>query len=533
MLATGSGCGVSKAIQCEVSSDWNEHVFICDGTKDCLRWRGALGTPKERRYVRVAGIAPDLDIVPFINSLDTLLRAVIERVFLVKDGVGGFCPPPRPGDGVFARRLTDVKRRLVSLLPPTAPVSHQEFVDHYTGRKRQIYQTALEELRAGRGNTMEDASVTVFVKYEKTDRTTKVDPVPRVISPRHPRYNIRVGRYLQPLEKRVFRALDRLFVKDVPTVLKGVNAEQSAFILRQKWDMFSDPVAVGLDASRFDQHVSRDALKWEHGIYLSCFRQPKHKARLKSLLRYQLKNFCSGSTPDGDIEYTITGTRMSGDMNTSLGNCVLMCSMMRAYLDDRGVDGQLANNGDDCVVFMERRDLAKFSLGLDRWFLEMGFNMVVEKPVDEFEKVEFCQTKPVFDGEVWVMCRNPHTAIAKDSVMLKCWDGNDKVFKGWLDAVGIGGLSLTGRLPVFQALYSRYVRTGKKRRIPEELLPWSFRNMASGMKREPGRVHPEARSSFYSAFDITPDEQREIEHYYRNMRIHTVPGEYRSRTVFA
>lgn len=508
-------------------------MFICDNTRDRLQWRGALGTPKERRYVRVAGVAPDLDIVPFINSLDTLLRAVIERVFLVKDGAGGFCPPPRPEDGVFSRRLECVWRRLERLLPSTAPVSHQAFVDHYSGRKRQIYQTALDDIRAGRGSDMEDASVTVFVKYEKTDRTTKADPVPRVISPRHPRFNIKVGRYLQPLEKRIFRALDRLYVKDIPTVLKGVNAEQSAFILRQKWDSYTDPVAVGLDASRFDQHVSSAALRWEHEVYLACFREPKHKKRLASLLHYQIRNNCSGETPDGEIKYTIHGTRMSGDMNTSLGNCVLMCCMMRAFLDHQGVDGQLANNGDDCVVFMERRDLAKFSCGLDRWFLEMGFNMVVEKPVDEFEQIEFCQTKPVFDGETWVMCRNPHTAIAKDSVMLKCWDGNDKVFRGWLDAVGIGGLSLTGRLPVFQAMYSRYVRSGKKRRIPQELLPWSFRSLACGMKREPGRVHPEARASFYTAFGITPCEQRVLEHYYRNMRIHGTPGPYSPRPIFA
>jgi hypothetical protein len=517
-----------------MAADWQTVHFGWPGEDsqrlDRLQWRTALGTPKERRYVRVAGVAPDVDIVPFNNSLNTLLRAVTERVFLVKDGQGGFCAPPRPSPGIFSSRLSSVRQKLLKYLPSTAPCSHQQFVDGYSGRKKVAYQRALDEIRAGRFTPEEDASVKAFIKFEKTDRTTKMDPVPRVISPRNPRFNIKVGRYLSPLEHRIFKSLSRLFPDQAPTVMKGLNAEASARALRAKWDHFNDPVAVGLDASRFDQHVSSDALKWEHDIYVNCF-HGKHRDRLAKLLSYQLVNHCFGSTPDGDVKYVIEGTRMSGDMNTSLGNCVLMCSMIRAYLDARGVEGALANNGDDCVVFMERRDLARFSNGLGQWFNDMGFNMVVEAPVDEFEQVEFCQTHPVFDGETWIMCRNPLTAIPKDSVMLKCFD-NDKIFKGWLDAVGTGGLSLTGGLPVFQAMYSAYVRSGRKRPIPQELLPWSFRNLTMGMRRQPGFVRPEARFSFWLAFGVTPDEQCELEKYYQRLTIHGVPGPYQARPIF-
>jgi hypothetical protein len=478
----------------------------------------------------VAGVAPDVDIVPFINSLDTLVRAVTERVFLVK-GEYGFTRPPRPAPGVFARELLPVLRILEPLLPSTAPVSHQSFVDRYSGRKKQIYQDALEDMRIGRYTLEEDASVKVFVKYEKTDRTTKSDPVPRVISPRNPRFNIRVGRYLSPLEERIFDSLGLMFHPTHPTVIKGFNASDSATVLYDKWQLFNDPVAVGLDASRFDQHVSADALRWEHGIYKRCFSQKKHKERLAKLLSHQLINNCSGIVPDGEVRYVVNGTRMSGDMNTSLGNCVLMCAMMKAYFLHKHVDAQLANNGDDCVVFLERRDLNHFMDGLTGWFLKLGFNMAVEAPVDVFERLEFCQTKPVFDGVEWIMCRNPHTAITKDSVMLKNWD-SPSLFMGWLDAVGTGGLALASRLPVFQAFYSSYVRSGKKRAIPKELLPWSFRNLCSGMKRTPGIVLPEARCSFWEAFDITPDEQLELEAYFCRFNVSPVPGPYRGRPIF-
>ncbi len=513
---------------------WSCIHFSAPGEKlkkpDRLLWKREVGNPKERRYVRVAGVAPSIDIVPFTESLDTLLRAVTERVFLVKDG-DGFTRPPRPETGVFSAALQCVSDLLLPILPSTAPISHQAFVDHYKGRKREFYQRALDDLRNGRSTLEEDAAVSVFIKYEKTDRTTKADPVPRVISPRDPKFNIRVGRYLQPLEKKLFKKLGKLFHDEHPTVIKGFNASKSAEILLAKWNMFNEPVAIGLDASRFDQHVSLEALQWEHQVYGACFKTAKHKRRLAILLRQQLVNRCSGWTQNGRVSYTINGTRMSGDMNTSMGNCILMCSMIKAYFLHKGVNAQLANNGDDCVVFLEKRDLPHFMEGLTAWFLRLGFNMTVEAPVTSFCQLEFCQTKPIFDGVEWIMCRNPHTAIAKDSVMLKSWD-TPSIFRGWLDAVGTGGLSLTSRLPVFQAFYSSYVRAGKRRAIPKELLPWSFTNMCDGMNRTPGIVLPEARLSFWEAFDITPDEQIELEKYYDELSVTHVPREYYARPIF-
>ena len=498
---------------------------------DRLQWRRGVGNPKERGYVRVAGVAPDVDIVPFTDGLDTLLRAVTERVFLVKN-CGVFTRPPRPETGAFDSALSCVRSQLEKLLPSTAPVSHQQFVDHYKGCKREFYQRALDDLRNGRSTLEEDASVSVFIKYEKTDWTSKTNPVPRVISPRDPKYNIRVGRYLWNLEHKLFKSIGKLFHDEHPTVIKGFNASRSAKILLDKWELFHEPVAIGLDASRFDQHVSTEALEWEHEIYKKCFRSKKHKIKLGNLLSQQLENHCSGWTQDGQVSYTVKGTRMSGDMNTSLGNCLLMCSMVKAYFLHKNVNAQLANNGDDCVVFLEKRDVSHFMDGLSEWFLKLGFNMMVEKPVYEFCQLEFCQTKPIYDGVEWTMCRNPHTAIAKDSVMLHKWD-NDRLFKGWLDAVGTGGLALTARLPVFQSFYQCYVRSGKKRKtIPKGLLPWSFENMRDGMRRKEGIVRPEARCSFWEAFDITPDEQIAIEKYYDELSVTNVPGPYEPRSVF-
>ncbi len=441
--------------------------------------------------------------MPYNHTLVNLTRAVVERVFLVKKG-SSFAKPPEPHH--FALKLRSVRALLLPVLPKLVPWTTEQFVDSCVGQKKKRYSEAAESLRTYPLNRR-DAEVQVFIKYEKTDITSKQDPVPRVISPRSPRFNLKVGRYLKRLEHHMFKSLGKLFGDT--TVLKGFNAYQSAKILRSKWESFNDPVAVGLDASRFDQHVSVDALKWEHEIYLNCFPIKSHRETLRKLLEMQLENHCVGFCPDGKLKYTVQGTRMSGDMNTSLGNCLLMCSMIKAYSMQVGVKCLLANNGDDCVVFMEKAQLGKFSQNLDSWFTSMGFTMKVEDPVFDFGEIEFCQTKPVFDGSRWIMCRNPHTVLNKDTVFLQPFQ-SWKQIRAWMAAVGTGGLRMTGGLPVLQNFYRAFDRYGSPGRTPFEW-GWYASQVLTSMDRDFGPVSAEARLSFWTSFGITPDEQLQLE----------------------
>ncbi len=370
----------------------------------------------------------------------------------------------------------------------------------------------------------------MFVKYEKTDFTRKADPVPRVISPRNPRFNVCVGRYLRPIEERIFHSLSRLYEGN-RTVFKGMNATDSASAMLKLWNSFSNPVAVGLDASRFDQHVSLEALHWEHLQYLKCFPRTKDKRKLARLLNMQNRNDCVGYCEDGKLKYSKWGGRMSGDMNTSLGNCVLMCCMIKQYSMDRGVRTLLANNGDDCVVFMESEDLGSFMDGLDTWFRECGFNMTVEEPCYVFEQIEFCQTHPVRYGsaEEYVMTRHPKWAVAKDTCCLRGFK-NEKEFRQWLRAVGEGGMSLAGGIPVFQDFYQLYLRSSEGYRAKEHAQSWGVRQLQAGMNFVYRDVLPETRYSFYLAFGILPDEQEVLEQFYRSA---DVSGSFRETVEYA
>lgn len=471
-----------------------------------------------RKFFQIVGLSLPNNYLVHNSSLNNLARGVLTRVLLVKG-----LPSPKPREGIYVERLRYFRNSLLKRFSSTTPISRQQFVEYYKGRRKTLYQKAADSL-LHTSISRKDADIKAFVKAEFINSDDKPDPDPRVISPRDPRYNVEVGRYLRPIEHSVYRGIADIFGE--PTVLKGYNAEQIGKIFKTKWDKYRDPVAIGLDASRFDQHVSVEALKWEHSIYDGIY----HSKELRKLLSWQLHNKVVGHCRDGKLKYTTDGCRMSGDMNTAMGNCVIMCALVHAYLQSRGIRGSLANNGDDCTVIFERKFLPNFQRGLSEWFLEMGFNMKVEDPVYDLEGIEFCQTHPVFVAGSYTMVRNFPKALSKDCLSLKLMS-SQRVCKAWMDAVGQGGLSLTGGIPVYQDFYSSYIRLSadisetktarqnskRRHRTPDVELTNGMAWLSKGMARTYAKISPETRHSFYLAFGTTPEQQIAMERFYKDV----------------
>lgn len=437
------------------------------------------------------------------DNMKNMARGITERVLYVVRG-GRLVQAPKPKEGVF-RRLSSVRSRLLGVLTPTPVVARESYHELYVGRKRNIYRQACESLLLKAVNSR-DAIVSTFLKAEKINFAAKVDPAPRVIQPRSPRYNLEVGRYLKLFEKRLYCAFERVFGYRV--ICKGLNATEVAAVMRSNWESFKQPVAIGLDASRFDQHVSSDALRWEHSVYNAVF----NSAELRRLLKMQILNRGVARTEDYRLDYTVDGCRMSGDINTSLGNCLIMSSIVIAYCEAKGINFRLSNNGDDCVLFVNQDQLTHLA-GIDDWFLEFGFTLTREDPVYVFEKVVFCQCQPVYTSTGWRMVRDPFTAMSKDSVSLLGWDNPDAI-KQWANAIGTCGLSLTRGVPVWQQWYERLVRAGRDASTgARELVEASGMGyMARGITG--GRITAESRYSFYLAFGLTPDAQVALESEY-------------------
>jgi hypothetical protein len=357
--------------------------------------------PKSRRVYNLLSCGTDNSFGVHNSSLSNTVRGLVERVYLVQqDGV--FTPPPKPQPDLFSARMQEFKSLLVKACTFTGgfhQIPKQEFVDCYRGRRRTLYQQAADSLDV-RPISRRDAELKTFVKAEKINFTAKQDPAPRVIQPRDPRYNVEVGRYLKKVEHTIYDGIAKVMTRKSSlgwnvTVNKGMNAKETAALIVGKFSKYRRPVAIGLDASRFDQHVSSTALRWEHSVYSDLFKDKY----LDKLLGWQIHNIGRAYCADGKVKYEVNGCRMSGDMNTALGNCVLMCGMVYSYMQSKGIKYDLINNGDDCVLIFEKDHERKLD-DLSSWFHDMGFTMKVEDPVYTIEEIEFCQTQPVFDGHI-------------------------------------------------------------------------------------------------------------------------------------
>lgn len=437
------------------------------------------------------------------DNLMNMSRAIAERILYVsRDGC--LTRAPQPKKLVF-NRLNGLRKRLYGVLKPTPIVPRADLPSLYTGRKREIYQRAVDSLEL-RGICPRDAWVSTFLKAEKVNFDAKDDPAARAIQPRSTRYCAEVARYLKLFEKRLFKAFEVLYGYAV--ILKGMNAQQTAGQLRSNWDSFSKPVAIGLDASRFDQHVSYDALRWEHSVYNGVFKC----ATLAKLLSWQLINHGIARVAGWRLDYTVRGCRMSGDINTSLGNCLLMTAIVLVYCEWKRIRVRLSNNGDDCVLILEQCDLPRLA-GLDAWFLDFGFKLTREAPVTVFERIEFCQSQPVMTGSGWRMVRNPLTAMSKDCVSLQSWDTETDI-QWWAHAIGSCGLSLTQGVPVWEQWYRRLLRIGREAPdgVRERANECGMYYMSAGVQG--CEVTAESRVSFYRAFGIAPDIQVALEDEY-------------------
>jgi hypothetical protein len=372
-----------------------------------------------------------------------------------------------------------------------------------------------------RGVRRSDAYLSTFVKAEKLNLSAKPDPDPRVIQPRSPVYNVAVGIYLKPIEGVLYKSLGKIFGE--PVVFKGMNADSQGALMAKKWHRFVEPVGVGLDAKRFDQHVSYDALRFEHSVYLAMF---GNNPELRQLLSWQLENKGYVRAADGTIKYKVRGCRMSGDMNTGMGNCLLMCLLVHSYMESKGFsvdEYALANNGDDCVVITERRDLHRLNGGLHEWFMEMGFDMVMEDPVYILEHVEFCQMRPLWTSTGWRMVRHELVARSKDLVSLRPdLVSTEAGFDLLRKAISDGGISLCGDVPVMGEFYA-WMGRGTTRRRTRRGKPMvvvdvtGFDMLCKGMSGTLRRPSPESRFSYWLAFGVTPEHQLALEERYKSL----------------
>lgn len=491
----------------------------------------SMGKTRLKKYSELDYFSGEKRFLVFNNSLNNFIRSCNERLFYRKDKrTGQWVTPPAPDMSAIYKLAAIIKSDLLDWMPIVAPYSREEIPEFYSGRKKTIYVKALKSLYET-PLTKRDFKINAFCKIENLEiKASKpiTDMIARVVQARGTRYNIEAGVYLKKIEHLVYRSTDDMYNRftgatdDEKTIMKGLNAIETARYIVMKSERIKDWVAIPIDAERFDQHCSEPMMsKIEHPVYLACFRGKKDTKRLKWLLDAQLDNKGVAYLSDGKVKYHIGACRCSGDPNTGLGNCTLMCNMVYGFLVTHDIkESGFINNGDDGVVMINRKYYQLFKKYFYDYCLELGYVMTIGEPVSVLEEIEFCQTKPVFDGQKYRMVRIPQVSFSKDGLSIHPFQ-NKTDWVHYQMSVGLGGLSLTGGLPVLQQYYDAMIRIADqnkpqkynydKRKANQVTQQNGFYWMRQRMKENYRPITTAARVSFYRAFGILPDMQIELE----------------------
>jgi len=465
---------------------------------------------KVRKTYLFTGISPEADIKCYNNTILGMERALKERLFYIPTVDGGWQHKPTHEPGVIKIKM----RRFLDAMKPlsvyTHPWNRKCFALSYTGQKRERYLKAASQLDA-EGLLAEDCWLKFFMKFELFNNTSKPNPSPRGINPPSDKYLVEFGRYIKPVEHVIYKAVETVFGYTV--IVKGLNQTERGRLIEASWRAFDEPVAIMLDASKFEQSVSAECIDFEYDLYSQYYKGDK---LFRYMMRQQRSYKGKARSTNGKLSFKVSGVRASGMNNTALGNCVIsagfafdILSIMQAK--DSSFGFRVHVDGDDVVVIMSKVHAESFRVFAKEYYREAGFRMKMEATVDIIEHIDFCQSRPVFDGVGYVMIRNMKASLAKDAVSRKPLD-NNKIFEKWSAAVGAGGISCTGGIPVHQSFYSCILRASRGAKpLTNDPVQRSQRYKTRGMTRSVMDIHPVTRCSYWLAFGILPDAQECIE----------------------
>lgn len=329
-------------------------------------------------------------------------------------------------------------------------LSREDVLTKFVGSRRKRYSRAADLLDA-RGWSDQYARVSMFVKVEKFDPTSKDNPIPRAIQFRGYMCGLELARYLKPYEHRFYNTIPQTTVTRTRVMGKGLSGGARARLFMDKWSAFKHPWVVALDAIKFDAHVNTGLLSVEHMYYKLINRDPF----FAHLLHLQTFNKCRSQN---GYKYTVRGGRMSGDMNTALGNCLLMYIMLLDAM--RGVEKwDCLIDGDDCLLFTEGPPDCS---AIKREFLNYGMELKLESPSDDYHDIVWCQSKLVEISGLhrWVL--NPIRVLNKGLGNTK-YMSTTKEIKAYAGSVGVGYFAMFHGVPILQEYSLALIRISEGR----------------------------------------------------------------------
>jgi len=428
---------------------------------------------------------------------------------LVLRTMGAF-PPPTNED--LMRPSYDWLRRTAAKLN-CRKLSRAEVVESYSGLLRRRYMDAMSSLEEEPLNIVSDGKLKPFLKAEKFNPQLK-QAKPRMIMARSPRFNLELSRYLKPFEHELWGRLKtpkHWGVGKSRVVAKGLNQYQRANLIVRKFRGVADCVCVEVDGAQFEAHITDTVLKMEHSVYMAKFRDPV----LQKMLNIQLK--LKGTTRHG-IKFERPGSRASGDVNTGLGNSIIMTTAMDATmrylrrLAGNNFQYDMLVDGDNAILFIPRRYLALVEARFKSVCTAIsGQEAVIEKPAYCVEHVTFGQSRPVhMGGDRYMMVRDPWKVLSNSFCGYKQWNFHNYALRV-SKSIAQCELSLAQGVPVLQDYFSRALEDLKHVKQSSDDTIRDYDYLGARRTHEIIQIRPETRVSFEKAFGIEIERQTSLE----------------------
>lgn len=297
-------------------------------------------------------------------------------------------PRPQPGPLRQIRRLAMQLAELwrIEIGGRLTPWTMAQSTSELVRRHGRSYQGAADSLKAEPLNKR-DARVSMFIKAEKWQMPGDRLKTARAIQYRSRRYNIMLARFVYPAEKALYgiwrteRSRSRVYTT------KGFTPAQRFQLIAKLWHGTPDAAALCLDQSRFDAHCSAEMLEIEADVYQHLFGQGR---LLRWLMQQQRHNKGKGVW---GTRYRVRGCRMSGDMNTALGNTVVNALLLRWAVDNPAL--HIVAEGDDAVIVGPRDLIEATRLTLPGRLQQAGFECRADFVARAFADIRFCSTAPL------------------------------------------------------------------------------------------------------------------------------------------
>jgi len=145
-------------------------------------------------YTRLANFGEPATVYAHENCITNQRVSLSNRVL-------GEVPKPTP------EGLKELRKAAIALsrcLPKTSTQDWYDMPNSYSGLKKLRYTLAADRVLQN-GLTKADAKISAFVKFEKTVMNPeKVNPDPRMIQFRDPKYCVALSRFLKPIEHNLY-----------------------------------------------------------------------------------------------------------------------------------------------------------------------------------------------------------------------------------------------------------------------------------------------------------------------------------------